>query len=366
MKLTRGNIAALLLGVALAFPTFFGASWAKDQVVSGYPTWSEGDELWARKSGTTNTKQDLTSTGGALDVNIASGSTTPPTGASATQVQGTAAHDAPDSGNPVKIGGRARTSAITSVAHDDRVDWVFSVQGVPALVTGASPADDVVRASSMGLLTGHSGSVDKYLGVLPFLYDGTNQDQQRTVGVGSNYAGTGIAASGTYGQYLNNANQPANTTGNFGIAQVDPAGNLRTAPQRPTASDILGASVSVTSTTASTALITVSAGRTWVGTACASVHGTKAAAATGNGEVLGSFLTAGTSVTPAAGTYFEVDTGIGANAATGVVGTQGSNQGCTPFTLVAPAGNTVTLNYAATCTNTTACRASFSANGVMQ
>ena len=73
MKITRGSIAALLLGVVLAFPAFFGASWAREQVVSGYPTFSEGDELWGRKTGTTNTKEDVTVTSGSLNVNVTGG-----------------------------------------------------------------------------------------------------------------------------------------------------------------------------------------------------------------------------------------------------------------------------------------------------
>jgi len=44
-------------------------------------------------------------------------------------VTGTVAHDGVDSGAPVKIGGRARTSEITAVANDDRVDAVFTRTG---------------------------------------------------------------------------------------------------------------------------------------------------------------------------------------------------------------------------------------------
>jgi hypothetical protein len=76
MKITRGRIAAILLGMVLAFPAFFGASWAREQVVSGYPTFTEGDELWGRKTGTTNTKEDVTVTSGSLNVNV-TGSASP-------------------------------------------------------------------------------------------------------------------------------------------------------------------------------------------------------------------------------------------------------------------------------------------------
>ena len=44
-------------------------------------------------------------------------------------VQGALAHDAVDSGNPIKTGGRARTSQITAVANDDRTDNVLNEYG---------------------------------------------------------------------------------------------------------------------------------------------------------------------------------------------------------------------------------------------
>lgn len=48
---------------------------------------------------------------------------------SATAVAGDVAHDAADSGNPLKIGGKARTSLPTAVAADDRVDGYFDAHG---------------------------------------------------------------------------------------------------------------------------------------------------------------------------------------------------------------------------------------------
>lgn len=42
----------------------------------------------------------------------------------ASNTAGNVAHDAADSGNPVKVGARARTSNITAVANDDRVDII--------------------------------------------------------------------------------------------------------------------------------------------------------------------------------------------------------------------------------------------------
>jgi len=44
-------------------------------------------------------------------------------------VMGSRAHDATDADEPVKIGGRARSTVITSVASDDRTDGIYSLQG---------------------------------------------------------------------------------------------------------------------------------------------------------------------------------------------------------------------------------------------
>jgi len=44
-------------------------------------------------------------------------------------VGGQSAHDAAITGNPLRIGGRARTSNITAVSNDDAVDAVMSIQG---------------------------------------------------------------------------------------------------------------------------------------------------------------------------------------------------------------------------------------------
>lgn len=289
-------------------------------------------------------------------------------------VVGAAIHDDPIAGAPVRLGGRARTSATTSAAHDDTVDWMFSVQGVPAIVTGTTPADDVPNASSMGLLTGHSGSVDKYLGVFPFVFDGTEHDQLRGDKTGGIWA-QGPAAQGATavgnpvrdgGVYLSNANQLAVTTGQVAGLQTDPAGNLRTAPQRPTATDIVVGYLQHTSTTGAATLLTVAAGRTWVGEVHISVAGSKAAAATGNGLVSAVIATAGTNVVPAAGTQFVVSARIGANAATGTVGTEGNNSGVIKMTIVAPAGNAVTLTLASTLTNVSEGAVDVSAIGIQQ
>lgn len=50
-------------------------------------------------------------------------------------IAGTVAHDSPDSGNPIKIGGRADTTFQTAAADADRVDALFDVYGVQEMRT---------------------------------------------------------------------------------------------------------------------------------------------------------------------------------------------------------------------------------------
>lgn len=170
---------------------------------------------------------------------------------------------------------------------------------------------------------------------------------------------------GLLGVYQNNANQSAATTGQSSGLQTDPAGNLRTAPQRPTATDILAGRQTFTSTTGATTLITVAAGRTWVGYIGASVSCAEVAAGTAAPIATATFTTAGTNVVPAAGTYAVVDARAGANAATGVVGDGCANFGSYVWTVVAPAGNSVTIQVASTNAGTTSL-VEAAAYGVMQ
>lgn len=270
-------------------------------------------------------------------------------------VVGAAAIGAAQAGAPVLIGGRDSSGNVQSLGMDSA--------GTLA-TAGSFGSSDTGATVTGGLYRGNGTFLP--LATYPYAYNGTNFSRQRTAEIGNSVAATGLLAATPYGEYLTNANQFALATGQYGALQFDPAGNLRIAPQRPATGDILTNSATVTATTGTTALSTVPAGRTAVGDVCVSVSGSKAAAATGNGEVLGTVLSAGTSVTPAAGTYFEVDTAMGANAATGTTGTNGSDSNCTKWTQTSPAGNSTTINYVTTCTSTTACRISVSFNGTLQ
>ena len=62
---------------------------------------------------------------------------------------GNEAHDDPDSGNPAKTGGRARTSLDSAVAQDDRCDQIMTTTGgaLVAGVDGTTPLNIAVNAS---------------------------------------------------------------------------------------------------------------------------------------------------------------------------------------------------------------------------
>jgi len=184
------------------------------------------------------------------------------------------------------------------------------------------------------------------------VFNGTSWDRARTATIGNGVAATGILASSAYGEYLTNVNQLALTTGQYASMQFTPDGALRTAPQRPATGDILSGYQTFTSTTVATTVITVPQGRTWVGTISANCSCAEAAAGTAQPQARAVFTTAGTNVTPAAGSYFAVDARSGANAAAGLVGSGGSNFGSTPFTITAPAGNSVTLQVTTTLAGT--------------
>lgn len=56
---------------------------------------------------------------------------------------GNVAHDGVDSGAPVKVGGRARSSEITAVASDDRSDFVTDLVGKQIVLPYANPENFV-------------------------------------------------------------------------------------------------------------------------------------------------------------------------------------------------------------------------------
>lgn len=90
------------------------------------------------EDGTTRGRRVTVSAAGAIAVDN-SGNTQP--------VAGTVAHDAADSGNPVKVGGRARSSSVAAVSSDDRVDFIATLEGRQVVAPYTIPENAVAGAS---------------------------------------------------------------------------------------------------------------------------------------------------------------------------------------------------------------------------
>lgn len=123
---------------------------------------------------------------------------------------------------------------------------------------------------------------------------------------------------------------------------------VSTSQGAPAAANILNGFQTFTATTVATTLLTIPAGRTWVGQVGVACAVEVAAAATTAGQARGVVAVAGTGATPAAGTVFAVEAKAGANAATGTVGTSGNNHALLTVAVVAPSGNAVTVTVTTT------------------
>ena len=87
-------------------------------------------------------------------------------------VQGDRAHDASDRGSPVKVGGRASTSAPAAVAAGDRVDAYFDANGrlvvlLDSLPTAAALADATANPTT------------PIVGAAALVFNGTTWDRER-------------------------------------------------------------------------------------------------------------------------------------------------------------------------------------------
>lgn len=101
-------------------------------------------------------------------------------------------------------------------------------------------------------------------------------------------------------------------------------------------------------TTAATTVITVPAGRTWSGVVSVNCACQNAGANAVTAQATGVVSVAGAGATPAAGNYMRVTALAGANVAAGTVGDSGANSQSIPLVVVAPGGNAVTVQCAAT------------------
>jgi hypothetical protein len=131
------------------------------------------------------------------------------------------------------------------------------------------------------------------------------------------------------------------------------------------AGDVLSGFQTFAATTAATTLVTVPAGRTWVGWITLQCAAQEAAAGAVAALATGVISVAGAGVTPAAGNYLRCDALVGANVAAGLTGSDASGSNGSPFTVVAPVGNSVTIQVTATIAGT-AGQVNASALGVLQ
>lgn len=136
-------------------------------------------------------------------------------------------------------------------------------------------------------------------------------------------------------------------------------------PTTPSGADIVDGLQTFAATGGPTTVVTVPAGRTWVGTiaiSCAcSNAGANAVAAVATGVV----SVAGAGASPAAGNYLRCDAQAGANVAAGTVGDSGDNFLSSPFTVQAAVGTPATIQATATIAGT-AGQVSVSAIGALQ
>lgn len=156
----------------------------------------------------------------------------------------------------------------------------------------------------------------------------------------------------------------------MGLNQIN--GNPGTATQGGTppivGANILDGFASSPSTT-SGILITIPAGRTWVGTLTITCAVSVTAAVATTGSATGTITTANGSgtVIPAAGTYARCDAIAAANVAGGLTGTDASEDvGPIPFVVQAPAAGTVTISYTITVAGASSAQVTCMCAGLLQ
>lgn len=320
--------------------------------------------------------------------------TTAPTGASADQVQGTAAVGAAPVGNPVFVAGtnkntgnliawRLDGSGNTIAVGNDAIGAGLSVNPLPVAMLDSSSNVIMTRTAAT---TNDAGNGNTELSVGCRVFDGTAAWQRaRSMTIGDNAAATGITAVGLMlfdGATFDRARADSATSGALmiggqGIAGT-PAGGVVSvqgvsggtavpvSSAVPAAANILDGVARFVATTAATTVITIPANRTWVGNVTVECIVTNSPTVTTGAVMTGVVSVAGAGVTPPAGTVFEIDAQIAANAATGATGTSGHAVGSQRLVVIAPVGNAVTVQFAATQTNGTNVVANCSVVGELQ
>lgn len=143
-------------------------------------------------------------------------------------------------GTTILTGGIAGSQGVGGLAAN-----TVTAVGNPVLIAGVNPLNGAVATVSCtntgilatGVRIGGSDSLTNVLTMMitdasgdngplasmPFLFNGTTWDRQRSSGIGNNVAQTGILAAVGYGIY--NTTIPANTPGNAGQIQIDSTGS---------------------------------------------------------------------------------------------------------------------------------------------
>lgn len=133
---------------------------------------------------------------------------------------------------------------------------------------------------------------------------------------------------------------------------TDTSGTVNVKSAIPLAANILDGFQTFTATAGATTLITIPAGRVWVGEVDVNVACAETAAGAVQAQATAQIATSGAGVTPAAGIIATVQAVAGVNSATGTVGTQGHASNKFSLVVVAPVGNAVTLTVTPTVAGT--------------
>lgn len=220
-------------------------------------------------------------------------------------------------------------------AHAEDDGAVHHGTGIPVGGVDSSGNFQVLKVGTDGAISGGTGT--------------SSNQVQGTAADGAAAVGNPVQIGGKDG------------SGNAQAILTDTTGAVATYSSAPAAASILAGSQSYTATQAATTIITIPAGNVWVGQVSISASVGIAAASTTAGQALGVVTTTGAGTTPAAGQVMDCEARAGANAATGTVGSSGSNS-CVLDMVVHCASGTCTLAGATTQAGT-ASRVSFSAAG---
>lgn len=120
--------------------------------------WESAVSRWRRQPGTL-------ANGALVDVSRVTGTVTITGSVTASNTTGNVAHDAADSGNPVKVGVKSRTSHVTAVAALDRSDWTGDVLGQAKVSLAHNTGTDTFTTAIAGTALGDGFQTFKYFSI---------------------------------------------------------------------------------------------------------------------------------------------------------------------------------------------------------